>query len=59
MEATKWICKRRLKILAYDNTCPECGAYLDPCEKCDCEIRKEESGNEKKNFEKTDDESKT
>ena len=20
----------------YDNRCPDCGAYLDPCERCDC-----------------------
>lgn len=23
--------------MAYYNTCPKCGAYLDPGEKCDCE----------------------
>lgn len=58
MEVMKWICERRLKTLAYDNTCPECGAYLDPCEKCDCETRKEGNGNEKKNIQKTNDETK-
>lgn len=45
--------------MAYDNVCPECGAYLDPCEKCDCEERKEESRNEKENIEKTDDKTQT
>ncbi len=22
---------------AYFDVCPDCGAHLDPCEKCDCE----------------------
>lgn len=27
--------------MAYYNVCPNCGGNLDPCEKCDCEIEKE------------------
>ena len=23
--------------MPYYKTCPECGAHLDPCEKCDCQ----------------------
>ena len=26
--------------MAYYHTCPECGANLDPCEKCDCQTIK-------------------
>ena len=24
--------------MSYYHTCPECGAHLDPGEKCDCEL---------------------
>lgn len=23
--------------MSYYNICPDCGAHLDPCEKCDCQ----------------------
>ena len=29
--------------MAQYRTCPECGAHLDPGEKCDCHIKREES----------------
>lgn len=28
--------------MPYYKTCPECGAHLDPCEKCDCQEEDEE-----------------
>lgn len=28
--------------MAYFNECPNCGANLDPCEKCDCEMSEKE-----------------
>lgn len=28
--------------MAYYRTCPDCGAHLDPGEKCDCKDEKEE-----------------
>lgn len=28
--------------MAYYNVCPDCGAYLDPGEPCDCKDRVEE-----------------
>ena len=28
--------------MAYFNECPYCGANLDPCEKCDCEMSEKE-----------------
>ena len=28
--------------MAYYNTCPDCGAHLDPGESCDCKDRIEE-----------------
>lgn len=28
--------------MAYFNECPECGAYLDPGEECDCVQRRRE-----------------
>ena len=27
--------------MSYYRTCPICGAYLDPCERCDCQDEKE------------------
>lgn len=30
----------------YYRTCPECGAHLDPGEKCDCENDKEDNPDE-------------
>ena len=27
----------------YGHKCPECGAYLDPGEKCDCVLEKEKA----------------
>ena len=29
--------------MAYYNTCPFCGAHLDPDEKCDCKEREEKN----------------
>lgn len=29
----------------YYRICPDCGAYLDPCEKCDCENETKEETN--------------
>ncbi len=31
--------------MAYYNICPDCGAYLDPGEPCDCKDRMEEKPN--------------
>lgn len=31
----------------YFNTCPNCGAHLDPGERCDCETRTDEEREEK------------
>lgn len=28
-------------MMAYFNTCPDCGSHLDPGEKCDCQDEKE------------------
>lgn len=30
--------------MAYYRTCPDCGALLDPCEKCDCAEKSEQLG---------------
>ena len=32
----------------YDNICKECGAYLDPGEKCDCKKDNQDSKTETK-----------
>ena len=31
--------------MAYENKCPVCGCYLDPCERCDCteEVKRNEN----------------
>ena len=29
------------ETVSYYRTCPICGAYLDPCERCDCQDEKE------------------
>lgn len=46
-------------MMAYARRCPFCGAYLDPCEICDCQTEEKETaaprdatsedGNEKSN----------
>lgn len=30
-----------MKKTDFYHTCPYCGAHLDPCERCDCEMAKE------------------
>ena len=34
-------CARGGETVSYYRTCPICGAYLDPCERCDCQDEKE------------------
>lgn len=31
--------------MPYYNTCPHCGAHLDPGERCDCQDKQEEPAN--------------
>lgn len=30
-------------MMAYARQCPFCGAYLDPCEICDCQMEEKET----------------
>lgn len=38
--------------MAYYNVCPECGAFLDPGERCDCQSNKALEEAEKKKRER-------
>ena len=31
--------------MSYYNTCPHCGAHLDPGERCDCQDKQEKPAN--------------
>ena len=40
-ESCAGTCARGGETVSYYRTCPICGAYLDPCERCDCQDEKE------------------